>query len=127
MRILLEIDVVIDPQYRDVVVKGSRVEFRMHLNARHVSFDVRIEFDVVIHVPFAESDPEIMRSVSLHAVSGGENVTRGNESSSADVDALRWILLQNGNLPWVFACVESFRLVRVEIQEARLKIRVESA
>lgn len=53
MRVFSEIDVVVQFENGDVVCEGTGIEFRMHENADDVAFDVRVEFDVVVHIPFA--------------------------------------------------------------------------
>lgn len=52
MRVLREIDVVIQLQNSDVVGKSAGVELGMHEDTHDVALDVGIELDVVIHVPF---------------------------------------------------------------------------
>lgn len=103
MRILLKIYFMIDPQYRDIIVKGTGVEFGVHVNICNVTFYVRKEFNVVVHVPFSESYAKISCCVGFHTVCCGENVSRRNESTAAHVHAFRWILFQYRHLPGIFA------------------------
>lgn len=53
VRVLCEIDIMIQLQNSDVVGKSASVELRMYENADDVALDVGIELDIVIHVPFA--------------------------------------------------------------------------
>lgn len=53
VRVLCEIDIVIQFQNSDVVGKSAGVELRMYEDADNVAFDIGIELDIVIHVPFA--------------------------------------------------------------------------
>lgn len=53
MRVLFEIDVVIQLQNSDVVGKSAGVKLGVHEDAHNVALDVGIKLDVVIHVPFA--------------------------------------------------------------------------
>jgi len=41
----------------------------MHMNANDVAFNVWEELNIMIHVPFTQSDAQIEAHVSLHAVS----------------------------------------------------------
>lgn len=102
MRVSLEVDLVIDPQYGDIVVQGTGVKFWMHVDTSHVPFDVRVELDVMVHVPFTESNAEITGRVHFHAMSRREDVLRRDERATANVNTLRRVLLQDRHLPWIF-------------------------
>lgn len=104
MRILSEVDVVVQLQDGDVVGEGAGVEFRVHVDADDVALYVRIELDVVIDVPFAEPRAQIATGVRLDAMRGGDDVTRRHQSAAANVNALVGVLLQDCHLPRVFAC-----------------------
>lgn len=53
MRVLCEIDVMVQRQNGDVVGKSTSVVLRMHEDTHDVAFDVGVELDVVIYIPFA--------------------------------------------------------------------------
>lgn len=55
MGIPSEIDVVVQFENGDVVGEGTGVKLGMHVDADNVALYVRIELDVVIHIPFAQS------------------------------------------------------------------------
>lgn len=101
--VLLEVYIVVELQYCDIIVQGTSVEFGVDDHVHYVAFDVRVEFDVVVDVPLAETSSEVSSSVSLDAVSRGEDVTRTDKGSTANVDALARVLLQDGHLPRVLA------------------------
>lgn len=106
MRVLLEVDVVVELQDRHVVVQSARVKFRMHDYADDVALDVGEELDVVVDVPLAETGPKVSTRVGLDAVSGRDYVTRRNQGTAANVHAFlfTWLLLQYGHLPGILAC-----------------------
>lgn len=104
MRIFFEIDFVIELQNGDVVIKGTGVEFWMHVNTDDITFDVWEEFNVMIDVPFAEACTQVTACVSLDTMGSCHYVSRRDESTTANVDTLRWVLFQNGHLPWILAC-----------------------
>lgn len=107
MRILLEVELVIDPKHRDIVVECTGVEFRVYVDIGHVTFDVRIELNVVIYVPFAQSNSKVPSRVGFHAVRRCEDMLRGDKGAAANVHALGRVFLQNRNLPRVFTCESS--------------------
>jgi len=43
---------MIQRQNSDVIGKSASVVFRMHEDTHDVAFDVGIELDIVIHIPF---------------------------------------------------------------------------
>lgn len=53
VRVLCEIDVMVQLQNSNVVEKGTGIELGMYEDAHDVALDIGVEFDIVIHVPFA--------------------------------------------------------------------------
>jgi len=47
----------------DVVIQRSGVELRVNVDCRYVTFLVRVELDVVVHIPFTEPYPQVMSVV----------------------------------------------------------------
>lgn len=110
MRVRNEVDGFVHPQDGDVVLKGSGVELRMDLEESHVSFDVRVELDVVVDVPFAQTDSQVVRAVGLDAMSCRDDVLAVDQRASADVNRFLRVLFQNGHLPRIFTCGHFVRL-----------------
>lgn len=103
MRILIEVNIVIQFQDCNIVVERSSVEFGMDEDANDVTFDIREKLDVVVNVPFSESSTKITTCMGLDTVSSGNDVPGRDEGATADVNAflvLR-ILLENGDLPGI--------------------------
>lgn len=76
----------------------------MDLKKRDVSFDVGIEFNVVVDVPFTQSDSEVVVAVLLDAMGCRYDVKVVDEGATTNVDGFLWIFLENGHLPWIFTC-----------------------
>lgn len=53
MGVFRPIDRFVETQDGDVVIEGTGVEFRVNINGNHVAFYVRVEFHVVVDIPFA--------------------------------------------------------------------------
>lgn len=60
VRILVEVYSLVQPKNGQIIEQCSRVKFWMYEKVYDVSFDVRVKFDIVINVPFAESYSEIV-------------------------------------------------------------------
>lgn len=93
----------VELQDGNVVVQGTSIVLRVDMHRDYITLDVRIEFNVVVNVPFSQADTEIESTVLLDAMSGSDDVLVINQSASASVDGLLGILLQNGRLPGVLA------------------------
>ena len=52
------VDISFESDQRDIVVEISRVEFVMDENVRGIKFGVSVEFGVVVHIPFSQTDPK---------------------------------------------------------------------
>lgn len=65
VRVLSEVDGFVQGDDGQVVVQGAGVELGVHVDVGDVAFDVREEFDVVVDVPFPESDAEVVRRVPV--------------------------------------------------------------
>jgi len=76
----------------------------MHEYTDNVTLYIGIKLDVVVHVPFTQSCAEVTTGMGLHAMSGSDDMTRRDQSTSANVDAFGRILLQNSYLPWILSC-----------------------
>jgi hypothetical protein len=56
----------------DVVIQRSGVELRVDVDCRYVTFLIRVELDVMVHIPFTKPYPQVMpvvpatrRSISI--------------------------------------------------------------
>lgn len=112
-------------QNGQIVVKRAGVIFRVYLHRDDIALNVRVEFDVVVYVPFAESYTKIESIVAVmkevlalkydttlgrhiiylrfHTVSRRYDVQIVDQGTTAHVHRFLGILLQNCHLPWVFA------------------------
>jgi hypothetical protein len=54
-----------ESDHSDVIVECSSVEFGMDMDSRYVPFLVWVEFDVMIYVPFPQTDPQVMTIVPV--------------------------------------------------------------
>jgi len=48
----------------DIVVEGAGVEFGVDGDNGDVAFDMRVEFNVVVNVPFTKTDPKVVTGVA---------------------------------------------------------------
>lgn len=67
VRVAGEVDRLVHAEYGQVVVQSARVELPVYDHAGHVRFHVRVELHVVVHVPFAQADAQVLFVVPARA------------------------------------------------------------
>ena len=97
------VDVTIDTNHGNVVVQVAGVEFVVDEQVFGIEFNVGVKLRVLVDVPFAQADPQLLRSVISDAMSRGQQVRSVNERTSAEIHVVKFLLLQNGHLPGVLA------------------------
>lgn len=102
VRVPGKVDGLVHAKYGQVVVQRASVELAVYDHVDHVRFHVRVEFHVVVYVPFAQADAQVLLLVRLDAVGGSEHVQRIDQGTAAHVYALMRVLLEDGHLPRVF-------------------------
>lgn len=60
VRIASKVDGLIHAEYGNVVVQSAGIELPVYVQVDHVRFHVRVEFHVVIHVPFAQTNAQVL-------------------------------------------------------------------
>ena len=65
MRIPLEVHVAVQPDDGQVVVEVPGVELGVNPEAEHVQLNVGVELAVVIHVPLAQPDSQLLRPSNI--------------------------------------------------------------
>merc|ERR1719219_2993440 len=98
-----EINEAVNLYDSQVVVEVAGVVLGVDLHLQHVELNVGEELAVVVDVPLAQPDPELLRPVLLDAVSRCEEVSAVNETAATDVHIVVLLLLQYGDLPGVLA------------------------
>jgi len=97
------IHVAIQPDHGNVIVQVAPGEIGVQEDILSVELDMSVEFGVVVDIPLPESDPKIFWSVALDAVSGGKNMRSIDQRTATNVNVVKLLFLQNGNLPWVLS------------------------
>lgn len=72
-----KVDRFIHAQDGDVVVQSAGIELRMNHQVRDVTLDVRVELDVVVHVPLTQTHSQVVGSVA--------GIWQRNENSSEEL------------------------------------------
>ena len=62
--ILLEVHIAVEPDDGNVVVEVAAVELGVDAHAEHVQLNVGVELAVVVHVPLAQADSQLLRPVT---------------------------------------------------------------
>lgn len=75
VRVAGEVDGLVHAQYGQVVVQRARVELPVYDHAGHVRFHVRVELHVMVHVPFAQADAQVLLVVPAAAKHVGTSNT----------------------------------------------------
>lgn len=55
-----KVDGLIHAEYGNVIVQRAGIELPVYFQVNHVRFHVRVEFHVVIHVPFAQTNAQVL-------------------------------------------------------------------
>jgi len=97
------IHVAIQPDHGNVIVQVATGEIGVQEDILSVELDMSVEFGIVVDIPLPESDPKIFWSVALDAVSGGKNMRSIDQRTATNVNVVKLLFLQNGNLPWVLS------------------------
>lgn len=103
MRGLGVVQGTIELQNGNIVVQSTSIVLGVDVHGHDVTLDVWIELNVVVDIPFAETDTQVEATVLLDAMGSGDHVLRVDQSATTSVHRLLGVLLQNGRLPRILA------------------------
>merc|ERR1719336_3655827 len=75
----------------------------MNLHVKNIKLDVGEELTVIINVPFAQSDSQLLWSILFDTMSCSQQMCSINQTSSTDVNIVILLLLQQSHLPWILS------------------------
>merc|ERR1719336_3795145 len=75
----------------------------MNLHVKNIKLDVGEELTVIINVPFAQSDSQLLWSILFDTMSCSQQMCSINQTSSTNVNIVILLLLQQGNLPRILS------------------------